>query len=333
MNEWELSPSNGGSTLRSSRLLGLALVMAVIASRPVLGQGAPSPRPGHRPSGPRTELRFAPEIGTNVDYKVAASFDLDVLFSGDQHIDGDGLVHLKAESVDEDGNILMRVDFESFRIRMGKDTWDPKAEEVGFGFRATPLRDVVALDRKADSLAALLVRAMYSIIFPERRIRIGREWTHALPAFETPSEVRPAHPDDQPSHVWQTIPEELRRQKPTAKHTLVALSDIDGDRAAGIISEFTLNFDLASYGIGTTGKLELDMTSEILESNGHLRCALATGRGKLHTMGVLSVPVRNFKLTARLIDPTTGQPVEFLHQYELPAPPGEGSPSGASVPR
>lgn len=319
--------------MRCTRLLVLALVVSATVSRPASGQEPASPRARHRLTGPRTELRFAPEIGVTVDYQVAASFDLDVPFFGNQHIDGDGLVHVKAESVGEDRTIRMRVDFQNFRITMSKDTWDPKAEEVGFGFRATPLRDVVALDDKVDSFAALLVRVMYSIIFPERRIRVGREWTHALPAFEAPPRVRPAHPAEQPSRVLETIPEDRRRQEPTAKHTLVALSDIDDDRAAGIISAFTVGFDLDSYGIGTTGKLELNMTSEILESTGHLRCATATGRGKLHTYGVLSVPVRDFRFTAKLVDPETGRPDEFLREYALPTPPAEGATSGASVPR
>lgn len=289
-----------------------------------LGAGEPQDDSQTAPRSALTEqivLRSVASAGTVRRYAVSWQLDLQVPLTGLRHVEGGAEVEVTTESVDGLGRPAMVVRFENVRNTMeGRPIPFPVPKE-GVRMVADQLREVLELPG-AEALppgAVMVAQAMYIVRFPDRRLRLGAQWSHPMPPLgkqDGPREGQAARPGEG-SAVERVHPIDDREPVPwRAKHTLVALTDREGDRIATVVSHIPVHFRVTGVLFGAAGSASATLVSEYFESTGELRWGMATGRGSVRTLGAISVPLRNVRITAALVDPETGAPAEPATDYD-----------------
>ncbi|MBD3176708.1 MAG: hypothetical protein GF320_16125 [Armatimonadia bacterium] len=313
--------------MRCHVLCSLALLLIVVAGLPSAAQEAEEqePYPDYGPSQDRVELRYQPEPGTTRSYELSWSFGLDVPLSGHRKVEGEGIVHLQCVAAEEGVSTLLAT-FEGFENRMEGTTYGVNFPADGLTLTVDDRRRVLTTSHDVESMAALLLRSLFAAAFAERRLEIGMSWRHDLSLMDPPApdgeDVRgPDYWPDRPD-ATDVLPDDADKERDRqAEHILAAVQPLDGgDRIAALISDIELAFSLEAYGLGTLGRLGVEMHSEFWESTGELRWARATGGGRLQTLAVVSVPIEDLVILATLYDPRTGEAVEPMAQYARPAP-------------
>lgn len=305
-------------------LVAVSMVCPVLAQDTAQGE---STYPDYRPAQDRLQIRYAPEVGTTISYRFEWSFDLDVPLSGTRKSEGSGVLHLTCIGVDENGVATLEAEFEGFRNRMEGATYDVGFPEGGLTLLVDPSRRVLWTSEGLESIGAMLMKSFFAVAFPQSRLEVGATWSNDLSLLATEDEPRTARHPFWPSRprVSDLIPDQDpdSRRWP-ASHVLAAIVPVESEgRVAGIISDVDVAFSLEAYGIGTAGRLGVEMHSEYFEKTGTLRWALAKGTGRLQTLAVVSVPVTNVVVEAAIWDPRTGESLKPLQTYVRPPLPEE----------